>query len=273
MYVVPLILYIYIINIQIIYSHRINNILFYTYENITDYINYINSNNQLYLSRYVHIYDKNQTLKKTEVLEIKNKFNINYFCKNNICVKVDWNILPKSVEIPDKNGNIKRYISESYTYDNLKSGDYGRIIYDDYNIYISYKCTSDSQCLTNKCIDGVCIFNEENPTEFCTDIYINLIFRFSYMHCGKAIGDICKKDKECGSKNCMTQNVCGNSPDGPSDSDFITGFINLIHLFAIMFIIFCISYCIKLILKHKIKINTFYLFILLFYFYVYFYIF
>jgi len=87
------------------------------------------------------------------------------------------------------------YINKSYTYSNLKLRNYGTL-----NIYLSYKCTSDSQCLTNKCIDGVCIFNEEDPTEFCTSIYINLFIRFSYMYCGKMIGDICKKDKECGSK-------------------------------------------------------------------------
>ena len=33
--------------------------------------------------------------------------------------------------------------------------------------------------ITKRCIDGwyysVCIYNEENPTEFCTTFYINLL--------------------------------------------------------------------------------------------------
>jgi len=163
--------------------------------------------------------------------------------------------MPVFVEIPDESGNIQRYISKSYTYRDLKLHYYdtGKAV--KYNAYFSYECTSDSQCLTNKCIDGVCIFNEENPTEFYTSIYINLFIRFSYMHCGKIIGDICKKDKECGSKNCLLQkNICGNPPDGPSDSDITDGLINLICLVVTIFIIYKIlCSCIKSTIKIEIK--------------------
>ena len=232
----------------------LNNKLIYTYENVTKYIDHI-VKNQLFLISYINIYNKNKTLNKSKVLKIKNKFNLSYLCKNDICVKVEYISMPKFVEIPDGKGNIKRYISKSYTYRDLKLHNYDTIKSVEPNIYLSYKCTSDSQCLTNKCIDGVCIFNEENPTEFCTSIYINLFIRFSYMHCGKMIGDICKKDKECGSKNCLSQkNICGNPPDGPSDSDITDGLINLICLVIIIFIIYKIlCRCIKSIIKNKIK--------------------
>ncbi|ORX49672.1 hypothetical protein BCR36DRAFT_412649 [Piromyces finnis] len=150
-------------------------------------------------------------LYQTEVLKIKNNHNLRYYCKNNICVEVERYALPEFVEIPNENGNIKRYISKSFTYNELKYIFYMNGICVSYNtkkkkcqVSLFYKCTSDSQCLTNKCIDGLCIFNEENPTEFCTSIYkFSIIFgRHSYMHCGKAISDICKTDKECGSKSC-----------------------------------------------------------------------
>jgi len=269
-----LIILIFIINIRITYSYKLNNKIYYTYDNITDFEDCEN---------FIYIYDKNKTLKKKEVLKIKNKINLSYYCKNNICVEVDREALGQFVEIPDENGNMKIYISKSYRYDQLKSTELSYKISGGHDIIISYKCTSDSQCLTNKCIDGFCIFNEENPTEFCADIYINLlIFRYSYMHCGKAIGDICKKDKDCGSKHCglitdlktwKVENYCGMPPEGPSDSDFFFGFINLLKFIIAIYISLCISYIIKFILKHKIKINVFYLFVFLLYLYIYFYIF
>ncbi|ORX79160.1 hypothetical protein BCR32DRAFT_246613 [Anaeromyces robustus] len=167
----------YIINIQIKYSYGLNNITLYTYENITDCEASPN---------YIYVYDKSKILNKNEVLKIKNKFNLGYYCKNDICVEVNRDILLPFVEIPDKED----------------------IIY------------TVSQCLTNKCIEGACIFNKENPSEFCTDIYnYFFIFKYSYMNCGKAIGDICKKNKECASKKCFNNSeysYCG-SVGGPSD--------------------------------------------------------
>jgi len=139
----------YIINIQIKYSYGLNNIILYTYENITDCKG---------SSDYIYVYDKSKTLNKKEILKIKNKFNLSYYCKNDICVEVNRDALLQFVEIPDKEGNIRRYISKSYTYDDLKLKNYRYNIYGGPNIRISYKCSSDSQCLTNKCIDGIFIY-------------------------------------------------------------------------------------------------------------------
>ncbi|ORX64262.1 hypothetical protein BCR32DRAFT_287210 [Anaeromyces robustus] len=176
----------YIINIQIKYSYGLNNITLYTYENITDCE--VSPN-------YIYVYDKSKILNKNEVLKIKNKFNLGYYCKNDICVEVNRDILLPFVEIPDKEGNIKRYISKSYTYYDLKLKNYRYNIYGGPNIRISYKCSSDSQCLTNK-----------------------------------SIGDICKKNKECASKKCFNNSeysYCG-SVGGPSDSD---GSLHFLYLF------------------------------------------
>jgi len=248
-----IILFIYIINIQISYSYGSNDSMIYTYENITDYIR---RDKNIHYSRFIRAYNKNRTVNKTAVLKFKNRFNLSYYCKDDICVEIDRELLPIYIEIPDKKGNIKGYISKSHRYnEDLKLISERNIWYFNRNTDFIYNCTSNSQCLTNKCIDGVCIFNEENPFEFCTDIYINLFFfRFSYMHCGKPINDICKKNKDCGSENCQlkeninTQSeeyICGMPPNGPSDSDAITGFINLIRFVATIFIILCITFCFK----------------------------
>lgn len=89
-------------------------------------------------------------------MKITNNHYLRYYCKNGICVIVS-HYLPYFVNIPDEKGNIKWYISKAYTYDNLKLGEYETVKYDGNNDYLSYKCCSNSQCLTNKCIDGVCI--------------------------------------------------------------------------------------------------------------------
>ncbi|KAG4095693.1 hypothetical protein H8356DRAFT_1361378 [Neocallimastix lanati (nom. inval.)] len=83
------IILIFIINIRITYSYKLNNKIYYTNINITDY---------------------------KRLLKIKNNVNLCYYRKNNICVEVKLLALHQFVEIPDENGNIKRHISEFYRY-------------------------------------------------------------------------------------------------------------------------------------------------------------
>ena len=59
---------------------------------------------------------KKKVLKKTDILKSKESLYVSYFCKNDICTQVNTDFLKKFVEIPDEKGNIKRYISESYSY-------------------------------------------------------------------------------------------------------------------------------------------------------------
>ncbi|OUM58163.1 hypothetical protein PIROE2DRAFT_16642 [Piromyces sp. E2] len=222
------ILFIYILNIQKICSFELNN--FYTYENITKYEN---------AGYYIYFHNENQILKKSEILKIKNEYHLSYFCKNDICTKVNRNCFEYFVEIPDENNNKKLYISETYRYDEIKSLKHEFLLSskikcnsttelinneDCYiNVYTSFKCTSNSQCLSNKCVDGACIYNEENPIEFCTSIYHSIFFfyGFSYMNCGKAISEPCHSNKECATKTCTKHEnykSCA-STGGPSDSD------------------------------------------------------
>jgi len=60
------------------------------------------------------------------------------------------------------------------------------------SIIVSYNCISNLQCLTNKYVDGVCIFTNDNPTEFYTDIYgifVHIFYRHLYIYCSNAICD------------------------------------------------------------------------------------
>ncbi|KAG4103448.1 hypothetical protein H8356DRAFT_1645127 [Neocallimastix lanati (nom. inval.)] len=149
-----------ITNIQFIYS----NYLIYTYDNITDYDD---------SSSHIFTYDKNNVLKKNDILGIKDTFYYSYLCKNGFYEK----------------SNVKRNIQKSLNYNNLHKHPTrmgirinnctstnrqtnGQINENCYTyIYISFRCNSDSQYLSNKCIDGYCIFNDKDPSEFCTDIY------------------------------------------------------------------------------------------------------
>jgi len=90
-----------------------------------------------------------------------------------------------------------------------------------YYAIISFICTSDTQCLTNKCIDGYCMFNIENSTEFCIYIYIIQFLYHLYIHCGNVVGEICKTNKECASVKCLRNGYCYAPPNRPSDSDGI----------------------------------------------------
>jgi len=241
-----------------IYSHEIikneikfNITEFYTYDNITDYIDN---------SIHIYQYDESRIRNKSEVLEIENSLGMSFICKNDICTEIDREYMKSFVEIPDKNKNIKRYIRRSFNYNNIKLHKLPNYSIDNvynctdeernnqnsdscsYYALISFECISDSQCLTNKCIDGYCIYNEENPTEFCTYIYRHLFYySYSYIHCGKLTGDYCKTNEECASVKC-SDGYCDSPPPGPSDSDglkegLIVGIVLIVSILFSMFFI------------------------------------
>ncbi|KAL6610876.1 hypothetical protein U3516DRAFT_782681 [Neocallimastix sp. 'constans'] len=179
-------------------------------DNITDYI---------YSYRHIYQYNESQIKNKCEVLEIEDRYSWgrSYICKNDICTKI--NVHNYEIDYLNKCTNEE--------YDNKKFDSCN------YHVLISFKCTSDSQCLTNKCIDGYCMFNKENLTEFCTYIYSHSIFgSHSYIHCGKLNVDICKTNKECVSVKCLRNGYCYVPPDGPSDTDGLYYFIKFYLIFV-----------------------------------------
>ncbi|OUM56997.1 hypothetical protein PIROE2DRAFT_18158, partial [Piromyces sp. E2] len=146
---------------------------------------------------------------KDEVLKIKNVYYISYFCKNDTCVYTYYDYRDSIIEIPDENGNMIKYITDTRTYDYINSLDSACI----------EKCNKDSQCLSNKCYHNCCMFNDETPVVHCDDIYIPPYFfreRSSYMHCGKAYLDTCKTNEECSSKDCY-DGICRMQKKGPHE--------------------------------------------------------
>jgi len=120
-------------------------------------------------------------------------------------------------------------------------------------------CNKDSECLSNKCYNNHCCFNNENEIEHCDNIYSNSLFlgESSYMYCGKRYLDTCKSNKECSSKKCL-KGICTQQIKGPSDSySFRHTFqVMLILLIVLSILIILIILCIRnnnLIKKDKIK--------------------
>ncbi|KAL6632494.1 hypothetical protein U3516DRAFT_792291 [Neocallimastix sp. 'constans'] len=97
-------------------------------------------------------------------------------------------------------------------------------------------CTSNSDCLSNKCLKSVCVFNDDNPIVHCDDIYLG--GGRSYMHCGKPYHDTCKTDNECSSRICFEDNTCNLQRKGPSDSEEWSGYdaLNLYYVYCFIFV-------------------------------------
>eukprot|EP00833_Pecoramyces_ruminatium_P014520 jgi/Orpsp1_1/1188552/evm.model.d7180000065679.1 len=198
---------IYIITyLQVIYTYDINSKLLYTYENIT---------NCEKKEDFIYIYDKSKIASKSDVLKQTDILFTSYYCKNDVCVLVDYEYKKPFIEIPDENGNVTLYNTYTCTYDKAKSGNCISTIYIG-DLSLSVECTADSQCLSNKCIDNYCVFNDETPIVHCDDIYTGK--RNSYMHCGKPYHEPCKTDDECSSKKCSTDGTCSMQREGPSES-------------------------------------------------------
>jgi len=95
-------------------------------------------------------------------------------------------------EFPDDNGNVIPYIAVTCSFDNIKSKNYNNTTCETYEngIHCVYLiCNLDSQCLSNKCIENLCVFNDETPIDHYNDI-CSCPFLFNtkkpYMFCGKA---------------------------------------------------------------------------------------
>jgi len=211
----------------------------YTNRNITSLNRY---------NKYVYIYNNHTSLTKEEVLNIKDNSYISYYCKNDICVEADYEYTKKFIEFPNKEGNINIYIVVTFININDKLINHYNKTYSN-KTYISINCSNDSDCLSNKCYNNYCIFNEKNPIVHCDDIYTGN--RKSYMYCGKPAHDICKNNDECSSKICY-DGFCGIQYNGPSDSEYTTGaikvfysFLAIVVIFIILIIMCCICFCRK----------------------------
>jgi len=123
----------------------------------------------IYIIIYLRIINC-EIISKDEVLKFKDKFYVSFYCKDDICVYTDCYYNEPYVRIPDKEGNYTKYITYTCNYEKIELNDcaYG-VPYD--NSLVSVKCTFDSECLSNKCFNNHCVFNEETPIVHCDNIY------------------------------------------------------------------------------------------------------
>lgn len=80
-----------------------------------------------------------------------------------IYVEVSFDYIESVIKIPNENRNLVSYIVATCRYDKAvieEWENYTRSV--DGVEYISI-CRNDSECLSNKCFDNYCIFNEEVP--------------------------------------------------------------------------------------------------------------
>ncbi|KAG4102885.1 hypothetical protein H8356DRAFT_1271586 [Neocallimastix lanati (nom. inval.)] len=158
-------------------------------------------------------------LTKDEVLKLKNAVFVAFYCKDNLFAKTKHSYTDFFVEFPDENGRIMKYITETCPRDKIGTKMCNTEIYYDGNLFYT-NCTSNSDCLSNKCLKSVCVFND--------DIYLG--GGRSYMHCGKPYHDTCKTDNECSSRICFEDNTCNLQRKGPSDSEDNIGSVILRNL-------------------------------------------
>jgi len=181
-------------------------------------------------------------LSKNEVLKLDEG---EYYCKNDICVeKADFD----TIIIPNSEGKNTTLITST-----CSARDIGL------DLCSSKECTADSQCLSNKCLEGHCTFNEANPITHCQyvrTVHNDPIFGDPYgykMICGLPKGDKCKSNKDCSSYNCETysnDSICGEPDDsgcrsmcGMGRSIFVFFFIPIIIILLLCAL--CIVCCVR----------------------------
>ncbi|KAG4099664.1 hypothetical protein H8356DRAFT_1337539 [Neocallimastix lanati (nom. inval.)] len=151
---------------------------------------------------------------KKEVLNIKDKLEVSYYCINDNCVEANDYI--SYVEFINNDGNKTKYITYTCTYEKINSKHCVDFLGTHNTTKYCTICKNNNECLSKKCVYNHCMFNDDNPITHCEDIYLG--HRRAYMHCGKAYGEKCNNDNECSSKVCY-ENSCQINHKGPSDSE------------------------------------------------------
>jgi len=83
-------------------------------------ITYIKNIIFLYIIFYLRLIKSDKFISKEEVLKLKNQYYSRYYCKDDICSRVDIDINKYFMELPDINGNITNYIVYTCTYDDIE---------------------------------------------------------------------------------------------------------------------------------------------------------
>ena len=207
-------------------------------------------------------YKKKPILTKDEVLKLTDAKPIKYYCKNNLCTYVQNNIQDPFAIFFDENEEATSYIIETCTYDNAILGNCPNITKTIEGKYYSTICTENSDCLSDRCVNGFCVFNDLNPVICCVNVYTFTWLSGkpdSHIHCGKALNEPCHSNDECSSEICSKNGLCLFSNYTPSDSDgaIILPIIVMSIFFATLGIFIWICCCILCWCHQKrIKTNT-----------------
>ncbi|KAG4095772.1 hypothetical protein H8356DRAFT_1398273 [Neocallimastix lanati (nom. inval.)] len=156
-------------------------------------------------------------------------------CKGSYCFKADKEIKFPFIEIPI-NTNISLPNNNSEHQKN-KVNRYITFPYVDFfsleKAYkTSVKCSKDSQCFTNKCVNNDCVFNEKRDIKLCVD-----------GHCGRFMGDPCTTRDECAEGD--YDGVCHypEQPEGETDIEYTLKFLSTLGFLIIIVIIVCCIAC------------------------------
>ncbi|OUM60305.1 hypothetical protein PIROE2DRAFT_13962 [Piromyces sp. E2] len=189
-----------------------------------------------FTSIYGITYTKEEVLKRTD--------NNVYYCKDNICVSSsEYRTDYETIIIPNNQGRNVTYITDSCSSRDIDIGACN-----------SKECSNDSQCLSNKCIKGHCIYNEDNPVVECQYVRTrHNAYPFGdpkgyKMQCGLPYGYECKSNDGCSSYNC-NNGVCGTEDDSGCHSTcgigqsivFAYGVVPLVILFILISCCICCS--------------------------------
>jgi len=112
-----------------------------------------------------------------------------------------------------------------------------------------FKCTKDSECLSKKCVNNICMTNEAFPLYQCMDIYDEKEKK-GLIKCGKATGEKCTINDDCASNECK-EGFCVDTnhshqiirTSGPPSLSFKTLIIGGISIVLILIIIIKICCC------------------------------
>jgi len=186
-------------------------------------------------------------ISKNEVLKIRNKYYLRFFCKNDICMqyKPGYNY----IKIPDVNGNEIEYIIDMCSRSDIESNNCVTVRY----------CNKDSECLYNECFirpdlskqyghaTGICTFTNNTEISHCDVIYSPTRWFKSYsgyMYCGKGYEISCKTNLECSSQSCSNGKFSWQYVNGPQEGEGLTyGVVYLGIIVIIGIIISCVCCC------------------------------
>jgi len=216
-----------------------NNKISYKYTNFNEYI-----------SRKKKVIEETVTMKKNSILNINveqynsifrfltgnsrcpnygdkyitlNKCSFDFFCRGEYCSSCR-NKEYELIYFKYQNGRTESFIPKICEKDNISCQ--------------TLKCSSNSECLSNKCINNTCMINEDSPITECVDISEFNFYRMKFvgrMNCGKAFGEKCISNNECATNICSDEGYCINKLN--EEYLYIEGFIECTMFIMIYLII------------------------------------